>query len=117
MKEGVGRSGSPIERSSTSFPAASASWRFRSSSAKRYRGKDWSRMLFSSGAAMNRRYRGEQRESRTAGATALDAKVRLVYISFLVMTTYTMSVEDYLKAIYELSRATGSAVTTEVASR
>jgi len=33
------------------------------------------------------------------------------------MTTYTMSVEDYLKAIFELSRATGSAVTTEVASR
>jgi DtxR family Mn-dependent transcriptional regulator len=33
------------------------------------------------------------------------------------MSTYTMSVEDYLKAIYELSRATGSAVTTEVASR
>jgi len=27
------------------------------------------------------------------------------------MTTYTMSVEDYLKAIFELSRATGSAVT------
>jgi DtxR family Mn-dependent transcriptional regulator len=33
------------------------------------------------------------------------------------MTTYTMSVEDYLKAIFELSRTTGSAVTTEVASR
>ena len=33
------------------------------------------------------------------------------------MSTYTMSVEDYLKAIYELSRASGSAVTTEVASR
>lgn len=29
----------------------------------------------------------------------------------------TASVEDYLKAIYELSRETGSAVTTEVASR
>src|SRR6266850_4110919 len=64
MKEGVGRSGSPIERSRTSFPAASASWRFRSSSAKRYRGKDWSLMLFSSGAAMRRRYRGGERESR-----------------------------------------------------
>ncbi len=33
------------------------------------------------------------------------------------MSTYTMSVEDYLKAIYELSQRTGSAVTTEVASR
>ena len=48
---------------------------------------------------------------------ALDCKVRLVYLEFLAMTTYTMSVEDYLKAIFELSRATGSAVTTEVASR
>jgi DtxR family Mn-dependent transcriptional regulator len=33
------------------------------------------------------------------------------------MSTYTTSVEDYLKAIFELSRATGSAVTSEVASR
>jgi len=33
------------------------------------------------------------------------------------MSIYTMSVEDYLKAIYELSQKTGSAVTTEVASR
>src|SRR6266850_7596784 len=49
MKSGVGRSGSPIERSKTSRPAASASWRFRSNSAKRYRGKDCSRALFSMG--------------------------------------------------------------------
>jgi len=33
------------------------------------------------------------------------------------MSIYTVSVEDYLKAIFELSRATGSAVTSEVASR
>jgi DtxR family Mn-dependent transcriptional regulator len=33
------------------------------------------------------------------------------------MSIYTVSVEDYLKAIFELSRASGSAVTSEVASR
>jgi DtxR family Mn-dependent transcriptional regulator len=33
------------------------------------------------------------------------------------MAILSASVEDYLKAIYELSRETGSAVTTEVASR
>src|SRR5258705_12530965 len=33
------------------------------------------------------------------------------------MSTYTISVEDYLKAIYELSRVSGSAGTTDVASR
>ncbi|HYQ89372.1 MAG TPA: metal-dependent transcriptional regulator [Candidatus Binatia bacterium] len=33
------------------------------------------------------------------------------------MSIYTVSVEDYLKAIFELSQATGSAVTSEVASR
>jgi len=33
------------------------------------------------------------------------------------MSIYTVSVEDYLKAIFELSRATGSAATSEVASR
>jgi len=33
------------------------------------------------------------------------------------MSIYTVSVEDYLKSIFELSRATGSAVTSEVASR
>ncbi len=33
------------------------------------------------------------------------------------MPIYTVSVEDYLKAIFELSRAAGSAVASEVASR
>jgi DtxR family Mn-dependent transcriptional regulator len=33
------------------------------------------------------------------------------------MPIYTVSVEDYLKAIFELSRATGSAATSEVALR
>ena len=33
------------------------------------------------------------------------------------MATLSASVEDYLKTIYELSRETGSAITTEVASR
>jgi DtxR family Mn-dependent transcriptional regulator len=34
-----------------------------------------------------------------------------------VSETYTISVEDYLKAIYDLSRETGAAATTEVAAR
>src|SRR5262245_7461396 len=45
MSGGVGKSGSPIERSNTSRPATSASRRFRSSSAKRYLGSAWRRLL------------------------------------------------------------------------